>query len=616
MKRIIQVIFSECAIFNLRYGVSKVDSKNQKFIHSHNAGMNTLMMNLPNPTLEPKIQARILFYIGWKESRIAEYLEVAQPTVNSWKRSEKWEEATQFEKIQTVLEVRYTFLLIKPEKTVSELKEFKELGKQVKDLIAPPKIRGSSAKMGAKYFDWDKFVARINEGFNDLYPFQQNIINTFDELDKNPSFSREYLLGKTRQAGLTLTFSFYRLMRLINLHNNQIYISASKNQAFQAKSYIQKFVKDYADIEIGGRDKITFKTGLDFHFLPANPATAQGYHGDVTCDEFLWMPRFEELTKVVSACATQSQYNIAYLSSASSKSHPGYAFFSAEKWNRQHPKNKIDTSNSALKNGVLCADGKFRHILTIHDAVEGGLDLVNIDQLRLRYDPESFRQLFEFEFFDSNESAFDFDEMRKCMVDALEEWTDWHPYENPHRPIGKQPVAIGYDPARSHDASAVVVLATPNKAYPYFRLIEKHFWLGNDYDEQTEKIRQILKRYNVVHFGIDAQGIGVPVAERVEKFYPLLTRYHSSVESKTQFVIQAKNSFKNKLIRMDHGDSDVVNAFLGVKKKMTAGGLVTYASSRSEDIAHSDLSWATMYALGFQKLDGSTTEANSTFITF
>jgi len=44
---------------------------------------------------------------------------------------------------------------------------------------------------------------------------------------------------------------------------------------------------------------------------------------------------------------------------------------------------------------------------------------------------------------------------------------------------------------------------------------------------------------------------------------------------------------------------------------MTPSGLVTYASSRSEDIAHSDISWAMMYAMGYQKIDGSTTEARS-----
>ncbi|GAA5097286.1 terminase large subunit domain-containing protein [Wohlfahrtiimonas larvae] len=573
--------------------------------------MKTLMMNLPNPALEPKQQARILFNLGWKEIDIARLLGISQPTVNSWKRSEKWEEATMFEKIQTALEVRYTFLVIKPEKSDKELKELKELGKQVKDLIMPPKTRSSAAKLSSKDFDWDKFVSRINEGFNDLFQFQKDIITTFDQLDQNPNFSSEYLLGKTRQAGLTHTFSFYRLMRLINQNNNQIYISASKNQAYQARTYIQKFVKEYADIEIGGRDKMTFKPGLEFYFLAANPATAQGYSGDVTCDEFLWMPRFDELTKVVSACATQERYNVAYLSSASSKDHPGHAFFFGDKWNRKHPKNKIDTSYDLLRKGHLGQDGKFRQIITIHDAVAGGLNLVNIDKLRMQYDDESFRQLFEFEFFDSNESAFSFDEMRKCMVDALEEWTDWHPYENPHRPIGREPVAIGYDPARSHDGSAVSVLAVPNAKYPYFRSIEKHIWRGSDYDEQAEKIQKIVNRYNVVHFGIDAQGIGVPVAERVEKFFPNLVRYQSSIETKSQFVLQAKNNFKNKMLRMDHGDSDVVSAFLAIKKKQTPSGLVTYASSRSDDIAHSDISWAMMYAMGYQKLDGSLATARS-----
>ena len=43
-----------------------------------------------------------------------------------------------------------------------------------------------------------------------------------------------------------------------------------------------------------------------------------------------------------------------------------------------NPKISIDTTHKTLKNGVLCGDNIWRQIVTIHDAINSGFDLISL----------------------------------------------------------------------------------------------------------------------------------------------------------------------------------------------------------------------------------------------
>ena len=85
----------------------------------------------------------------------------------------------------------------------------------------------------------------------------------------------------------------------------------------------------------------------------------------------------------------------------------------------------------------------------------------------------------------------------------------------------KSPVVVGIDPARKLDSTVVTVVWVdwdrPDE-FGYFdhRILD---WLeiqGDDWEDQYYKIDDFLKKYNVLRVGVDANGVGDAVAQRLK----------------------------------------------------------------------------------------------------
>jgi uncharacterized protein YjcR len=215
-------------------------------------------------------------------------------------------------------------------------------------------------------------------------------------------------LLKSRQIGATYYFAREALVDALETGRNQIFLSASKAQAHQFKSYIQDFAKSTAEVELKG-EKIILPNAAELIFLGTNSRTAQSYHGNLYLDEYFWIPKYQELRKVASGMASQKRWRQTYFSTPSALSHEAYPFWSGELFNRGRPKKdhiKLDVSHAALRAGRHCEDGQWRQIVTIEDALAGGCDLFDLDQLRLEYSPEELQQLFYCQFIDDGASVF------------------------------------------------------------------------------------------------------------------------------------------------------------------------------------------------------------------
>jgi hypothetical protein len=170
---------------------------------------------------------------------------------------------------------------------------------------------------------------------------------------------------------------------------------------------------------------------VDLYFLGTNYRTAQGYHGDVIIDECFWIYGFEELFKVASAMATHKIYTRTLFSTPSTLAHEAYPMWSGDRFNKRRAKRdriKIDISHDHLKAGALGADGIWRQIVTVFDAIEGGFDLVDVEELQREYAVDEFDNLFRCLFLDDSQSMFPFEIMRRCMVDSWDVWRDVQPY--------------------------------------------------------------------------------------------------------------------------------------------------------------------------------------------
>jgi len=415
-------------------------------------------------------------------------------------------------------------------------------------------------------------------------------------------------LLKSRQIGATWYFAREALDDALRTGRNQIFLSASKAQAHVFKQYIQQFAKDAADVELRG-DPIILPNDAQLHFLGTNSRTAQSYHGNLYVDEYFWIQKFQELRKVASGMAAHRHWRQTYFSTPSSILHEAYSFWTGALFNKGRPKDQrvqVDVSHAALAKGLRCADGQWRQIVTVEDALAGGCTLFDLAQLLLEYSPAEFENLFRCMFIDDSMSVFPLAEMARCMVDSWVVWADdYKPFAQ--RPFGYREVWVGYDPSHTGDNCGCIVLAPPAVPGGKFRILEKHQWRGMDFDAQAEAIRKITERYNVTYIGIDVTGIGQGVFQLVKQFFPGATAFTYNPDVKVRLVLKAKDIVSKGRLEFDAGWSDVAQSFMAIRKTTTASGRqVTFEANRSEEISHADLAWACMHALANEPLEGQT----------
>ncbi|NBF12899.1 terminase large subunit domain-containing protein [Pseudomonas sp. Fl4BN1] len=434
----------------------------------------------------------------------------------------------------------------------------------------------------------DKFISK-------MYGYQKELFAA----KQNPLTMRIRNVLKSRQVGLTYYFAGEAFMDAVLSGDNQVFLSASRAQSEIFRSYIIAFAQEWFGLELTGNPIVLSKNGkpwAELRFLSTNGATAQGYHGHVYVDEYFWIRDFEKLNNTASAMGTHFKWRKTYFSTPSAVSHQAYPFWTGEKFrNGKHKDAKKPwPSDDQIAAGALCPDGHWRKIITILDALAGGCDLFNLEQLQLEYDEDRFQQLFMCKFIDSTQSAFSLKDLERCYSD-MTLWDDYDPEAD--RPYGSSPVWIGYDPSRTRDDATCVVIAPPLEPGAKFRILEKHSWRGQSFKYQAEQVKKLTERFNVQHIGIDTTGIGYGVFDLVRDFYPRAVSIHYSLETKNLLVLKAQDTIQGSRIEWDAGWTDIAQAFLTIKRGTTGSGQVTYSASRTDATGHADVAWAVMHAL-------------------
>ena len=410
---------------------------------------------------------------------------------------------------------------------------------------------------------------------------------------------RNYL--KSRQIGFTRYFSAEAFVDAILTGGNQIFLSASKNQAGVFRDYIKGFSLEWFDKDIKGKDRIDIHTdhGLtSFHFLSTNSLTAQSYNGNLYFDEYFWTRDFDKLDKVSKAMASQKRWRRTYFSTPSAISHPAYALWSGEhykeKFRRRNQEVPEFPTDLQLRNGLLCPDKQYRQIITLEDAIRDGCDLFDLEELQFEYPDEEFDQLFRCQFIDDSNSLFQLETLQPCMAD-MGDWRDFNPERA--RPYLNKPVWIGYDPSRTRDGACITVLAPPKRMGGQFRVLERIRMHGQSWVYQAEKIKALTGKYTVDYIGIDLTGPGSGVFEQVQSFYPNARPIHYTLESKTRLVLKAQEVIGQGRILWDASWSDIAAGFMQIHRTTTTKGQITYVADRSERTGHADSAWAIMHAL-------------------
>ena len=577
---------------------------------------------------DPRRQAALLYWQGFSVPQIAEMLQTKRPTVQSWKQRDQWEETAPLNRVESTLEARLIQLYAKPNLTPHDFKVADFLARQMERFARINRYGQTGNEV-----DLNPNVANRNKGDRKKPTknfFSDEAIEKLEEIFFAESF--EYQLRwhraglehrirdilKSRQIGATFYFSREALLHALKTGHNQIFLSASKTQAYVFREYIIQFAR-LVDVDLTGDPIVIGNNGAKLIFLGTNSNTAQSHNGDLYVDEIFWIPNFQKLRKVSSGMASQSHLRSTYFSTPSTLAHGAYPFWSGELFNRGRARAServdIDISHDALAAGVACPDGQWRQIVTIEDALAGGCTLFNLEQLKQENSVDDFRNLFMCEFVDDKASVFPFEDLQRCMVDSLEEWEDYAPFAD--NPFGSRPVWVGYDPSHSGDSAGCVVLAPPVVAGGKFRILERHQWKGMDFATQAESIRQLTEKYNVEYIGIDATGLGIGVFQLVRSFYPAARDIRYTPEMKTAMVLKAKDVIRRGCLEYDVSATDITTSFMAIRKTMTSSGRsATYEASRTEEASHADVAWATMHALLNEPLTAGSGQATSSILEF
>ncbi|QLT08193.1 terminase ATPase subunit family protein [Klebsiella grimontii] len=577
---------------------------------------------------DPRRQAALLYWQGFSVPQIAEMLQTKRPTVQSWKQRDQWDETAPLNRVESTLEARLIQIYAKPNLTPHDFKVADFLARQMERFARINRYGQTGNEV-----DLNPNVANRNKGERKKPKknfFSDEAIEKLEEIFINQSF--EYQIGwynaglkhrirnilKSRQIGATFYFAREALLRALQTGHNQIFLSASKTQAYVFRKYIIAFAR-LVDVDLTGDPIVLGNNGAEMLFLGTNSNTAQSHNGDLYVDEIFWIPNFQKLRTVSSGMASQSHLRSTYFSTPSTLAHGAYPFWSGELFNRGRARAServdIDISHTALAGGVACPDGQWRQIVTIEDALAGGCTLFNLEQLKQENSVDDFRNLFMCEFVDDKASVFPFEDLQRCMVDSLEEWEDFAPFAD--NPFGSRPVWVGYDPSHSGDSAGCVVLAPPVVAGGKFRILERHQWKGMDFATQAESIRQLTEKYNVEYIGIDATGLGIGVFQLVRSFYPAARDIRYTPEMKTAMVLKAKDVIRRGCLEYDVSATDITTSFMAIRKTMTSSGRsATYEASRTEEASHADVAWATMHALLNEPLTAGSGQATSSILEF
>lgn len=580
---------------------------------------------------EIKTAARSLYLRKFTIPEIAEELAVPKRTLYSWQEQGSWQSFLRQEAVEESIQRRLTLLAERDDKSDRDLNEMDRLIKQLNQMAkfrqfeignaklivdhpeseavqsVQKKISGAPAVVrNASHGKNKKGKIKNDVSFLTLKDFQQKWMPRWYKGQQemyDASNQRNRFILKSRQIGFTWYCSQEAFIRACTTGTEQIFLSATRRQSDVFKKYVTKLVAEDFDIELKGSPLIlnTEHGKAGMHFLSNNSMSAQSESGHVYIDEAFWIRKFSELYKVATAMATHKHFTRTVFSTPSAVNHEAYPLWTGEEFNKRFKRKRVEfPCFKELQSGVLCPDSHWRKIITLDDAIAGGFDRIDRDQLKLEYSPESFKQLYLCEFIDDTMGVFKLSLLQACGVDT-ETWGDFDAKAS--RPLGNLPVAGGYDPARHQDDATFVIVAMPMSPGDKHRVIKKIHWRDKSFTFQAKEIEKLTKQYNFQHIGIDTTGPGLGVFDIVKDFYHRATPIHYSVGSKTELVQKTKSVIESGRLEFDEEWTDLVHAFLTIRQTSTNGGGMTYSAGRTATTGHADSAWALMHALIHEPLN-------------
>jgi uncharacterized protein YjcR len=96
--------------------------------------------------LDPRKAAKIMYWAGWRVTRIGEVLGVPRGTLFSWKYRDGWDDEESIARVDSTIEARMIMLVAKEGKEGRDYKEIDLLGRQLERTARVKKYMGAVPK--------------------------------------------------------------------------------------------------------------------------------------------------------------------------------------------------------------------------------------------------------------------------------------------------------------------------------------------------------------------------------------------------------------------------------------------------------------------------------------
>ncbi|WP_338725684.1 terminase family protein [Shewanella baltica] len=208
---------------------------------------------------------------------------------------------------------------------------------------------------------------------------------------------------KFRVGGFTEYFVCEAFEKAVLTGKNQIFFTCeteddSYSTALYCRDILTRFVAEYFGIKLcEGPIRLLTQFGVvRILFVDKNMRYFGGWSGDVYFDEYFFNEKFEYYRKIATGIAFHKRYTQTFYSSVNDDNSAAKRFWFGDDFIdlTHYSLSSLPPLSSMRDGGRLCSDKQWRYVVTVEDALDGGCDFFDIDELRNAYSVDEFNQLY------------------------------------------------------------------------------------------------------------------------------------------------------------------------------------------------------------------------------
>jgi len=408
------------------------------------------------------------------------------------------------------------------------------------------------------------------------------------------SFRRRFFLGIwSRQTGKSHMGGFVE-MALAQKQPGYTHVIAapSERQALahleKTKMWVKAFDLAVADEETvherDGNDEslilaksIRLSNGSTIVAVPGKPETVRGFSGGVTLDEFEFFDDQKEVWRSLVPTITNPLAGffkpIIITTTPNGRDRKGY-----ELWRDNHAKKNSKWLCSMVDIYTAAAAWK----------VERGITL-DLDELReMVADEDGWAQEFECKFIDNQSVLLPYDLIASCESEEAQKDFDFS------RLNGDGQFYLGVDIGRRRDLTVIYILEKLGDVFWTRGIIEL---AKTEFSAQKEVLRSLLSRRAVVRCAIDATGLGMNLAEDLQKEFGAwrVDACTFTPALKNRIFLRMRAAFEERIVRVPIY-RELREDLHAMQKVTSVSGSIRFLAARNQD-GHSDRATALALAL-------------------